>query len=1228
MASRRTASSTRSRSATGNAGSMPPPPVAGPSRPRSVAARAPSSSTSTSTTSRSAAPTPSIPDVPALPAGIRNTKPGESETNIQVVLRCRRRSEREVADNSPIIVSSAGAKSDCLTIETAAPSSTLGVVSLPPTRTYPFDIVFGPEADQAMVFADVVQPMLDEVLQGYNCTLFAYGQTGTGKTHTMQGDLGTTPLGNPTAQAGMIPRALFRLFSALDSSKSDYSVKVSYVELYNEELRDLLAPDLPPPTEAAQPMSKGAAASSSSNPAPVELRIFDDAAKKGVVIQGLEEVPVRSASDARALLVRGSQRRQIAATKFNDHSSRSHSIFSITVHTKESGPAGDDLLRVGKLNLVDLAGSENIGRSGAADKRAREAGMINQSLLTLGRVINALVERASHVPYRESKLTRLLQDSLGGRTKTCIVATVSPARCCAEETLSTLDYALRAKSIRNKPELNARLARNALLREYVGEIERLKADLLAAREKNGIFFAEETWATMSGEHERAKAEAAEARALVTGLEGQLKATREEFEESMALLTRRDGELKETKEKLETTVGTLEVKERELGKTKEKLEDEVVVRRAYQENEAILDEVARGLKKTVHESVAEVEALHAKLARKTSVLGANATTVLSNSRTISTHSSKLTTDLDLHTKNLSSALLGLRNAAEAHQASSLESLEAAGGKLSEQLARMQDALNNIQARDDTGSEAIADAQRAVKDAIEGSRAGFAAWSEKFKLSSSAMYTEIEKASLTGYTTMDKAIKAMSLLVENVVREAQDHIASERASLLEAKSLSETTSANEITRLREQNTALLRLVEMQKREGAKSRDELVKSIEAQIKGAYADGERRLAERVADLTEGNDKARDALDAFKGEMGAKVDASVERGMLWAGALEKKSGENKRLRDGSLKSCASVNNTLRSHFEDVQTSTTKAIASYSTEVTKQGQVLTASTSDAFERYGRAKKARLDATGAMATDVQSGMRTQQRAIAGMQRSIESHSGKVISETSKLSEAHRAFHSNAHERLASVSASASTLQADGAREDLPTGRTPQRRTHHFVDTWELTRSREALLRDRDRARSLPPAGLSTGGLLSMPSTPTGSDAGFVDEPEHQSDLDVGDDTVRMSLAESEAEVESTPVPQRTRRSTRSRRAAEPESQSESEVEMYNEPSALSSSASSVGATPLPHPVPAIPQFAAKHVRQASYSKDGTGMKSGLPKAAPRERLREKSTNVMVRERVVR
>ena len=290
---------------------------------------------------------------------------------------------------------------------------------------------------------------------------------------------------------------------------------------------------------------------------------------------------------------------------------------------------GDDLLRVGKLNLVDLAGSENIGRSGAENKRAREAGMINQSLLTLGRVINGLVEKSSHIPYRyvpyprcyrgnllillrESKLTRLLQDSLGGRTKTCIIATISPARSNMEETLSTLDYAIRAKSIRNRPEINQRMTRNALLKEYVTEIERLKADLLAAREKNGIFFSEDTWNEMNVEHEVARTSLEETKRQVEIIERQLKNVQEEYQECMNLLTTRDGDLKVAKDELSETTRILTTMNEDLQATKRALEEEAIVRESYQTSEATLDEVARGLKRTAQESLSDLSATFGKI----------------------------------------------------------------------------------------------------------------------------------------------------------------------------------------------------------------------------------------------------------------------------------------------------------------------------------------------------------------------------------------------------------------------------------------------------------------------------------------------------------------------------------------------------------------------------------------------------------------------------------------
>ena len=286
-----------------------------------------------------------------------------------------------------------------------------------------------------------------------------------------------------------------------------------------------------------------------------------------------------------------------------DMARRSHTIFSLTVHVKETGLAtgGDDLLKVGKFNLVDLAGSEAIGRSGATDKRAREAGMINQSLLTLGRVISALVEKGSHIPYRESKLTRLLQDSLGGRTKTCIVATVSPTRSNMEETLSTLDYAIRAKSIRNRPEVNAHLTKTGLLKEYLGDIERLKNEVLAARERNGIYIQ----AKQKSDYEEAKLRA-------NSCMVELATKKKEFDELSVKMLATAEELEQAREAEKELSMLLEQMKVDLEAARVRLEEEMVVSEAYQTGEGRLDAIAEGLKAVATESVCDVGGLFEKL----------------------------------------------------------------------------------------------------------------------------------------------------------------------------------------------------------------------------------------------------------------------------------------------------------------------------------------------------------------------------------------------------------------------------------------------------------------------------------------------------------------------------------------------------------------------------------------------------------------------------------------
>jgi kinesin family member 11 len=386
---------------------------------------------------------------------------------------------------------------------------------------------------------------------------------------------------------GIIPRSIAHLFSALNAIQScEYSVKISFIELYNEELSDLLS-------------------ESTENE---KLRIFDDSARKGsVIIPGLEEVVVQNKSEVYRILQKGAERRQKASTLMNAQSSRSHSIFTITVFIKEKSLEGEETIKVGKLNLVDLAGSENIERSGATGKRAAEAGKINKSLTTLGRVITALVEHRDHVPYRESNLTRLLQDSLGGRTKTSIIATISPASCNLEETLSTLDYAHKAKSIRNKPEINQKLVKKALIKEYTEEIDRLKRELMSAREKNGIFLPPDLYQSMESKLEIQKEEIREFLLKIAALSEEMEKLNELFKDTKQNLEEKTEILYQTKEKLNVTEIKLEKVTEEFDETKYLMNEHI-------KSENKLFEQAIELNERNHEYHQDCTSLYAKIDR--------------------------------------------------------------------------------------------------------------------------------------------------------------------------------------------------------------------------------------------------------------------------------------------------------------------------------------------------------------------------------------------------------------------------------------------------------------------------------------------------------------------------------------------------------------------------------------------------------------------------------------
>ena len=352
---------------------------------------------------------------------------------------------------------------------------------------FTFDEVFDIESSQQEVYSVSAKPAVNSVLEGYNSTIFAYGQTGTGKTFTMEG----FTYDQYDENRGIIPRTIEDIFTYIESNSNKdtkFIIRAAYLQIYNEMISDLLKPN-----------------SQNKN-----LNIREDK-KKGLYVEHLSEWAVRSPSDIYSLLERGASCREVSNTNMNDVSSRSHAVFMIIVEQliSDSELNGKQITKIGKLNLVDLAGSERTRITGATGKQLEESKKINKSLSALGNVINALTDskERKHVPYRDSKLTRLLENSLGGNCKTTMIATISPAQCSFNESLSTLNFAKRAKNIKNRPIVNEDIDHNALIHQYESELRKIRMEL---EEKTKIIASNEEILKLKNKEEKAKNDAIKA----------------------------------------------------------------------------------------------------------------------------------------------------------------------------------------------------------------------------------------------------------------------------------------------------------------------------------------------------------------------------------------------------------------------------------------------------------------------------------------------------------------------------------------------------------------------------------------------------------------------------------------------------------------------------------------------------------------------------------------------
>ncbi|KAI9278677.1 hypothetical protein BDA99DRAFT_492852 [Phascolomyces articulosus] len=394
-----------------------------------------------------------------------------TSTAVRVGLRVRPLTQKEQLSNC----------SECLSYIPNEPQILIGT-----DKSFTYDYVFNTNTDQANVYHTAAGPLMQKFMDGFNATILAYGQTGSGKTYSMGTGLENT---NDPENEGIVPRCILELFEELQNRADkdpeyNYEVAVSFLELYNEELIDLLNPS------TAQKRKSG------NTPNSTEVSIREDIAGN-IYWSGVREEPCQSPEELLGFLAKGSLCRTTGSTEMNTVSSRSHAIFSVILkQTKPEDEEGNEdnnnnnkssQTLTSKFHFVDLAGSERLNRTKAQGDRAKEGIAINSGLLALGNVISALgddTRRATHIPYRDSKLTRLLQDSLGGNSQTLMLACVSPADSNFMETLNTLKYANRARNIKNRVTINQDFAGSSIevnqLRSLVArlrmEIQSLRAD--------------------------------------------------------------------------------------------------------------------------------------------------------------------------------------------------------------------------------------------------------------------------------------------------------------------------------------------------------------------------------------------------------------------------------------------------------------------------------------------------------------------------------------------------------------------------------------------------------------------------------------------------------------------------------------------------------------------------------------------------------------------------------
>jgi kinesin family protein 11 len=847
--------------------------------------------------------------------------------------------------------------------------------------------------------------------------------------------------------AGIIPRVLYALFERLEAAETESSVKCSFIELYNEELRDLFSTD-----------------------DTVKLKIFEDNSKKGhstTLVQGLEECHLNNARHGIQLLRDGSYKRQVAATKCNDLSSRSHTVFTIMVYTKRVTEDGQEYLSAGKLNLVDLAGSENIQRSGAENKRAAEAGLINKSLLTLGRVINALVERSSHIPYRESKLTRLLQDSLGGRTKTCIIATLSPAKSNLEETISTLDYAFRAKNIRNKPQVNQAINKKTLLKEFTAEIEKLKSELIATRQRNGVYLSQENYEEITTVSESRRILSDEQRERLETMEIQLRNKIEDLYKVTTNFSTLKKDHEQIQLALDGTKGILEKTEIVLNATRQNLMEEAELRKAHQKTEGVLAEIGQDMISTLGKTTSDIDGLRSKIRRKSELQSQNRrnwntsqTTVLDTTRLVEDRIEEFQQQQEQLMASLTDRMqdfvrdeLEKLGASQSFLQEKMEAYQVSEQEVNDQTAKSRDDMNQV-------LEEIKTLREDVKQKIG---AGLDELSAAAETISASIITELEAFHTQVHSSYASLGRDFKTTFDDLVKDLNEQqTENERLHQQVLESNAALVKANKSSQ-----GQITHILNEEKQRSAEERQRLLSQITALVSATADAQEIRLTEKLSGVSEEIGAASTAFEAKQETYTEGINAWSSKSQdILAGVSKSRDAVKTKIK-GDFAMATQHSTSIKDTTTSVHASTVQTVEAQMAHLDTQLQSLDDIVSQIQEQNNTHHTAHTTSLANLSSTVAASYSSIGEHLSSSFERVQSLEADVSAQAGTLRDTLPTLSADADIR-APLHELRDTIGSQNLIEYNPTGETPQRVSYQIPSNLPRTEAHENLLaRLRDR-----------------------------------------------------------------------------------------------------------------------------------------------------------------